>query len=193
MFKKSISDQEINELPPIKFEGNIHLIERDNQIAEAVEELKKHSVIGFDTETKPNYKKGHRNKVALLQLSTEKDAYLFRLHYLTNLSPIYSILSDDKIIKVGVAVNGDFKELNSLKKFEPKNFIELQKYVKNFNIENIGLKKMTAIILNGKISKRQQRSNWQANPLSKAQLVYAATDAWASLMIYKKLKELERP
>lgn len=193
MFKKSISDKEINELPIIKFEGNIHLIYRDNQIQEAIEELRKHSVIGFDTETKPNYIKGHRNKVALLQLSTEKDAYLFRLHYLTDLNTIYNILSDDQIAKVGVAVNGDFKELNSLKKFEPKNFIELQKYVKKFNIENIGLKKMAAIILDGKVSKRQQRSNWQANPLSKAQLVYAATDAWASLMIYKKLKELERP
>jgi len=193
MFRKSITDKEINELPQIQFEGNIHIIDKDNKIYDAVEELKRHSVIGFDTETKPNYRKGQRNKVALLQLATENDAYLFRLHYLTDFNSIYSILSDEKIIKVGVAINGDFKELNHLQKFEPKNFVELQKYVKKFEIENIGLKKMVAIILGGKISKRQQRSNWEKSPLTEAQILYAATDAWTPLLIFKKLNKLKRP
>lgn len=47
---------------------------------------------------------------------------------------------------------------------------------------------MSAIVLDGRVSKRQQRSNWETQVLSEAQLRYAATDAWASLMIYKKLK-----
>ena len=80
-----------------------------------------------------------------------------------------------------------------MQKFEPKNFVELQKYVKKFEIENIGLKKMVAIILGGKISKRQQRSNWEKNPLTEAQILYAATDAWTPLLIFKKLNKLKRP
>ncbi len=192
MFRQSITDKEISELPRLKFEGNVHLITKDEQVLSAVEELRQHKIIGFDTETRPSYKKGKRNKVALLQLATETDAYLFRLHYLSEYQPVYEILSEPDIVKVGVAVNGDFKELKRLYDFEPQNFVELQRYVKEFKIENISLKKMTAIVLGGRISKRQQRSDWQANPLSDSQINYAATDAWVSLMIYKKLLKNEK-
>ena len=192
MFRRSITDKEISELPRLKFEGKVHLITKDEQVYDAVEELKRHQIIGFDTETRPSFRKGQRHKVALLQLSTETDAYLFRLHYLSEYQPVFDILSDPDIIKVGVAVNGDFKELKRLHDFEPQNFVELQRYVKEFKIENIGLKKMAAIVLGGRISKRQQRSDWEANPLSEAQINYAATDAWVSLMIYKKLLKNEK-
>ncbi len=192
MFRRSITDKEISELPRLKFEGKVHLITNDEQVLSAVEELRQNKILGFDTETRPVYKKGKRNKVALLQLATETDAYLFRLHFLTEYKPIFDILSDPDIVKVGVAVNGDFKELKRLYDFEPKNFVELQRYVKDFKIENIGLKKMAAIVLGGRVSKRQQRSDWEANPLSEAQINYAATDAWVSLMIYKKLLKNEK-
>lgn len=187
MFRSTITDDEIKELNPLQFEGPIHIITQDDQIPAAVSILSKNKYIGFDTETKPSFKKNQMNKVALLQLSTETEAFLFRLHHLTDFDSLFSLLSNPKIAKIGVAVNGDLKDLLDLKKFRVSNFIELQSYVKNFKIENISLKKMSAIVLNGKVSKRQQRSNWEASTLKESQLRYAATDAWASLMIYKKL------
>ena len=187
MYQKSITDEEVAQLSPLQFNGKIHIISDDRQIKTAVETLKESKIIGFDTESKPTYKKHQRHKVALLQLATEDIVFLFRLHYLTNYKLLFSILSDPEIMKVGVAVNGDFKELNRLYKFTPANFLELQKYIKNFEIENISLKKMAAIVLGGKVSKRQQRSNWEASILSDAQIKYAATDAWVSLKIYLEL------
>lgn len=188
MFKSKITDDEIKILPRLQFEGPIHIVDDNTKIDYAVSTLQKETCIGFDTETKPCFKKKRKNKVALLQLSTENEAFIFRLHYLSDFKSIFSILSSPEITKVGVAIKGDFKELFALEKFNPSNFIELQKYVKNFKIENISLKKMSAIVLDGRVSKRQQRSNWETQVLSEAQLRYAATDAWASLMIYKKLK-----
>jgi ribonuclease D len=188
MFRSTITDEEIKELNPLQFEGQIHIITRNDQIPAAVSILSKNKCIGFDTETKPSFKKNQMNKVSLLQLSTETEAFLFRLHHLSVFEQLFSLLSNPKIAKIGVAVNGDLKDLIELKKFKVSNFIELQSYVKNFKIENISLKKMSAIVLNGKVSKRQQRSNWEASTLKESQLRYAATDAWASLMIYKKLK-----
>lgn len=188
MFKSKITEEEIKKLEPLQFDGPIHLITEDSQVAEAVAILKKSDIIGFDTETKPTYKKNQFNSVALLQLSTETEAFLFRLQYLKAFEHVFSLLSDPDIVKVGVAVDGDLSDLLKLKKFRATNFVELQSYVKNFKIENISLKKLGAIVLNGKISKRQQRSNWELGKLSEAQLRYAATDAWASLLIYKKLK-----
>ncbi len=188
MYKASISNEEIQTLDLLQFEGQIYIISEDKQINAAIEKLKRHRILGFDTETKPNYVKKRKNKVALLQIATNDEVYIFRLQYLTNYTPLFELLSDPNIIKVGVAVDGDLKELLNLKKFRPANFIELQSYIKNFNIENFSLKKMAAIVLNVKISKRQQRSDWEAIDLSEAQLIYAATDAWASLLIYQKLK-----
>ena len=188
MFKSTITVEEINELQPLKFEGPIQIITRKHQVQKAISILQKSKCIGFDTETKPAFKKNQTNKVALLQLSTEKEAFLFRLHYLTEFEQLFSLLSNPEIIKIGVAVSDDLKDLIALRKFKVTNFIELQSYVKSFNIENISLKKLCAIVLDGRVSKRQQRSNWEAKVLSEAQQRYAATDAWASLMIYKKLE-----
>ncbi len=190
MYQRTITDEEVSKLEPLQFDGRIHLITSDKQIRSAVNFLQSQKVIGFDTESKPTFKKRQRrNKVALLQLATHDVAFLFRLHYLTDYQSIFSILSAPSIMKVGVAVNGDFKELNRLENFTPANFLELQKYIKNFEIENISLKKMAAIVLGGKVSKRQQRSNWETPVLSEAQLRYAATDAWASLKIYCELQK----
>jgi len=189
MFQKVITKEEIENLPLLEFEGNIEIIEKDNDVERAVSILKQSKIIGFDTETKPNFVKKLSNKVALLQLSTLENAFIFRLHYLKKFDLLFSLLSDPKIMKIGVAISGDFKELQQLKRFKPSNFIDLQSYVKNFEIENISLKKMAAIVLGRKISKKQQRSNWAAEELSDAQIIYAATDAWVTLLIYEELKK----
>jgi len=125
MFKKSITKEEVNELELLQFKGKIHMITSDNQIPAAVEILQKETEIGFDTETRPSFVKKKRNLVSLLQLSSDTDTFLFRLHYLNDFKEIFKILSDPKIAKIGVAINGDFKELNQLEKLNPSNFIEL--------------------------------------------------------------------
>ncbi len=188
MFKTKISKDEVKKLERLKFDGKIHIITKNDELPPIIEKLSQYKQLGFDTETKPVYRKKGKRDVSLLQIATEKEAFLFRLNFLSYYNIIFSILSNPEILKIGVAINGDLKDLKKLKDFNPSNFLELQKYVKNFNIKNISLRKMGAIVLNGKISKRQQRSNWEAPVLTKAQLRYAATDAWASLMIYKKLK-----
>jgi ribonuclease D len=60
--------------------------------------------------------------------------------------------------------------------------------VKAFHIDELGLKKISGIVLNRRISKSQQVSNWDADELTEAQLRYAATDAWICLMIYYRLR-----
>jgi len=64
----------------------------------------------------------------------------------------------------------------------------LQQYVEAFQIEEKGLKKLSAIVLGKRISKSQQVSNWDMDDLTEAQLRYAATDAWICLEIYNALR-----
>ena len=185
MFKESITKEELVDLPLRWFEGEIVVVDSERKIKSVVEVLSKATIIGFDTETKPAFKKGVFNNVALLQLSTKTQAFLFRLNQIGLPREICKILADPNIIKPGVAIHDDIKGLRLIKKFNPGGFVELQDSAKELGILNFSLKKLTAIACGFRISKGQQLSNWEADELTEKQQVYAATDAWTALEIYK--------
>ena len=172
------------------FTGEVMVLDRTTGIPdEVVREIRNCRLLGFDTETRPSFKKRRINKVALIQLSTDSRAYLIRCSQLGLTGSIISILQDPKIIKVGVAIREDLKALRRLTEFKPDGFIELQEFVNDYGIESNGLRGIAGIVLKIKISKSQQLSNWEIERLSDAQLQYAATDAWACHEIYRTLNE----
>lgn len=187
MYRESISKDELAELPLQQFEGEILLIDSEADYHAAVDYLSKQELLGFDTETKPSFKKGCVNQVALLQLATNEKAFLFRLNQYGLRNGIKSILQNPNIKKIGVAIRDDIKTLQRLSHFKPGGFVELQEHVKDFGIQNFSLKKLTAIVLGFRISKSQRLSNWEAPELTEAQQNYAATDAWVSYLIYQSL------
>ncbi len=144
-------------------------------------------VLGFDTETRPSFRKGEVYKAALLQLSTDTDAYLIRLQYVTKFQTLKSILEDKEIVKVGAAIRDDLKLLQKTFSFTPQNFVELQHLAKVKGLKNTSLKGMTEEVLQASLSKRAKTTNWEASELSDKQQIYAATDAWIGLTIYEKL------
>ena len=188
---KCISKEDLNNLPVDAFNGEIVVVDFAHDVKKILPYLKKQKILGFDTEAKPSFKKGVKNEVALLQLSTEKKAFLFRLNKMGLTPELISILNDPLITKVGVAISDDLKDLKRLLEFNPNGFVEIQEKVKEFEIENFGLKKLSGLLLGFRISKAQQTSNWEAEKLSVQQIKYAATDAWVSLEIYNRLLELE--
>ncbi len=175
------------QLNRISFTGKIHLIDHDDKISKAAEALSKMTQLGFDTETRPAFKKGEVHQVALLQLSTETDAYIFRLHQITEFKILISILENPDIVKVGVAIRDDLKTLQKKFSFTPQNFIELQTLAKTKGLQNFGLKSMTEEVFQATITKSAKMTNWELPVLSDKQLNYAATDAWIGLMLYQKL------
>ena len=183
-FKESITREEIAVLPLRSFEGEIVVVDQPHLVSYAVKRLAGCQVVGFDTETRPTFKKGALNRVALLQLSTSDHAFLFRINKLGLPPEIKNLLSDPKIIKPGVAIHDDIKSLQQVKRFNPGGFIELQSYARQFGIKNISLKKLAAIVMGFRISKSQQLSNWESPELSEAQKLYAATDAWVAYKVY---------
>ncbi|MCT4602639.1 MAG: 3'-5' exonuclease domain-containing protein 2 [Marinifilum sp.] len=191
-FQKSITAEEANKMPLKAFEGDIILIDEYEDLFEAVQYLKNYSVLGFDTETRPSFKKGKMNDVALLQLAANSKTFLFRINKIGLPVEIIDLLKNPNIVKVGAAIKDDIRGLQKLNDFDANGFLELQDYVSNFGIESFSLKKLSAIVLNFRISKRQQVSNWEAETLSPGQLRYAATDAWVSLKIFEKLKASEQ-
>lgn len=190
-FLTKISKEEVNALDVRGYNGKITVVEDPEAINDCVREIRKYSVVGFDTESRPSFKKNQNFEVSLIQIATEKEAFLFRINHTGFHRALINLFEDPSIIKAGVSIHDDIQRLKRLKDFQAKGFLELQKLTDEFGIENNSLRKLSAIILGFRISKAQQLSNWEANQLTKAQNIYAATDAWVGLEIYFKLSKFE--
>lgn len=185
-FNKAI----ISTLPLIRFEGKIITVISESEASRAVDFLLSQPILGIDTETKPAFKRGVIHQVALLQVATHDLCFLFRLNYL-GLSPsVVRLLMDRTVPKVGLSLHDDLHMLHKRGEFQAGSFIDLQNVVKEIGIEDMSLQKLYANLFGMRISKAQQLSNWQADVLSDKQKVYAATDAWACIVIYEELMRL---
>ncbi len=195
MYKISISPEAIEKLEPASFPGKIKVIDSLGlEYLKAVRYLKKQKIVGFDTESRPSFSPGQPHYgVSLLQLSGAERAFLFRIKLIGDIPrALRSVLSDERILKVGAAVNDDVRGLEKHHNFVPKGFVDLQKIVWEYGIKDKAVKKMAAIIMGIRISKTQQLSNWEAETLSEAQQAYAATDAWVCRQMYIKLLSSEK-
>lgn len=187
MYQAKIDKEIVKDLPIAQTDCQIELIDSPDEVDKAVKYLLRSKVVGFDTESKPSFTKGKSNKIALMQISTQKRCFLFRLQMIGKNQLLKEFLENENIKKIGVAIHGDLRNLRVWSKFEPKNFVDLQNIVGDYGIEELGLQKIYAIVFGKKISKSQQLSNWEAKILNRAQQIYAATDAWACRQIYLKL------
>ena len=188
----TISKEQITELPIETFSGKIVVADNENDIEKAIAYLSTQTEIGFDTETKPAFRKGQNNKVALMQLSSMDTCFLFRLNKIGYPDALDDILCNAEIKKIGLSLKDDFAAIRKRTDKKPVNFIDLQSFVDNYGIDDNGLQRIYAIVFGKKISKNQRLSNWEAAQLTPAQQTYAAIDAWACLKIYKKLTAEEK-
>ena len=194
MFRISISPEEIGRLELASFPGEIVVIDSLGEaFGAAIRYLKQQRVLGFDTETRPTFSPDQRsNGTALLQLSGGGKAFLFRLKKIGLPRRLAAILANPNIVKVGAATKDDVRGLQQISRFCPQNFVDLQNIVWEYGIRDKSVKKMAAIILDVKISKAQQLSNWEADTLSESQRRYAATDAWVCREMYQRLLHSEK-
>ncbi|MCR4916777.1 MAG: 3'-5' exonuclease domain-containing protein 2 [Prevotella sp.] len=178
-------------LPVAQFEGRIVVILTPGETEKAVNYLLSQPLLGFDTETRPSFKRGQQHKVALLQVATDDICFLFRLHH-TGLTPaLVRLLEDTSVKKIGLSWHDDLIMLHKLGAFNTGAFIEIQEQIRQIGITDLSLQKIYANLFGKKISKRQQMSNWEEDILSDKQKLYAATDAWACIQIYKEVVRLK--
>ena len=189
-YTHSITKEAISELPLEEFTGRIIVIDTLKDTEKAVSYLSEFQAVGFDTETRPSFKKGQRYKISLMQISTDEACFLFRLNRIDIPKVLEEFLANEKVQKIGLSLRDDFGAMQKRKDIQPANFLDLQNYVGQFGIEDASLQKIYAILFNMKISKGQRLSNWEADVLSDAQKKYAALDAWACLKIYNQLKQI---
>ncbi len=188
MLRISISPEEINNLPLKTFEGKTQVISEAEQLAKIVKEIVQQKVVGFDTETRPSFKKGQTFQVSLLQLAIPNKVFLIRLNHTGVTAELAGLFSNPKIIKAGVGIRDDLKALQKLTNFDPASCFDLSTLAKEAGLQVESVKKLTALLLGFRISKSAQTSNWESITFTQKQIEYAATDAWVCLELFEKLK-----
>lgn len=181
----------VTNLPRFVFNGDIKVIQRIEDVTQAVEQLSSSEILGIDTETRPSFRKGTIHKVALLQVANEDLCCLFQLSCFGFAPDLIHLLSNKEIKKVGLSLKDDFFMLSKRHKFDPQNCVDLQDYAKEMGIKDMSLQKLFANVFHQRISKSAQLSNWEAPIYTQSQKLYAATDAYACLKLYKELKRLK--
>lgn len=191
ILKNKFDKLAVNDLPRVVFEGKIVLVISEQEADKAVDYLLSQPILGFDTETRPSFQRGKgMNKVALLQVSTQDTCFLFRLNQIGMPPSILRLLTDKKVVKVGISWHDDLMQLRRRKDFTPGTFFDLQKEVRKLGIEDMSLQKLYANFFGQKISKSQRLTNWEADNLGEGQQMYAAIDAWACVMLYNEICRL---
>lgn len=183
-----ITKEQLMQLPEVHYPGKVILVNSAAKAKSALKYLNKMKQVGFDTETRPSFQKNHRYKVSLVQISTlDGECFLFRLKEMGSLDGLFSFFENPSVQKIGLSIKDDFHSLQKLADFSPANFVELQTFVKDYQIADNSLQKIYGIIFNERISKNQRLTNWEAKELTPGQQAYAALDAWACQKIYNHL------
>lgn len=194
IIKNKLTKGEVAAMERVLFNGQIVVVDHIPDVYKALSYLNRQAILGIDTETRPSFRAGKSYDISLLQISSEDTCFLFRLNKIGMPKVLVEFLKND-ILKIGLSLKDDFMMFHRLKDgmdVESGNYIDLQHYVRIFGIQDLSLQKIYANLFGQKISKSQRLTNWNAEELSESQMLYAATDAWACLKIYKLLSELEK-
>ena len=189
---RSTPKQLISTLPKVEFKGKIVVVHSQREVKAAVDFLKRQTIVGVDTETRPSFRRGLVYQVALLQISTLEVCFLFRLNMIGLPVELIQLLENPQLTKIGLSLKDDLALLKRRASFTPQGFLDLQDFVKTMGIEDMSLQKLYANVFGERISKSAQLTNWESPVLSESQKMYAATDAYTTLRIYLKLNDLKQ-
>jgi ribonuclease D len=186
----SISREAMAELPMRRYEGRVCVVTTRSELTEALADIHQEPVTGFDTETRPAFKKGERYDPALVQVATARAVYLFQLRRVDVIPGLAEYLSEPHIVKAGVAVGRDLQDLKQVFAFAEKSVVDLGVIARRRGLEQTGVRNLAGILLGCRVAKGSRTSNWAAETLTPAQITYAATDAWICRELYLRMQGL---
>lgn len=184
-----LSKEAINELPMLAYEGEVLLVQTEGELSRALRLLRDETLLGFDTESRPSFKKGKTYPTSLIQLAGAECVVLIRLNFVAFSEALAHLLAAPKIIKAGVAIREDMRSLQKLHPFTPTGLADLGDMAKQRSIKAQGLRTLSAQLMGIRISKAAQCSNWAKKTLTPQQIRYAATDAWIGRELYLRMIE----
>lgn len=171
----------------------VFVVTNRRQAGLAFEELMHAGSVGFDTESKPTFRKGEKSEGPhVLQFATMEKAFIFQAHFVESHPVIIDALKSVELTKIGFGLGGDLHQISSRFGIRPASIVDLDRSFRKLGYRNsLGAKSAVAMLFRRKLlkSKSITTSNWAARELSERQLLYAANDAYAAIRIFHALQD----
>jgi ribonuclease D len=171
----------------------VFVVTNQRQAGIALDELMSAGVVGFDTESKPTFRKGEISEGPhVLQFATMEKAFIFQSHLIESHPMIIDVLKSPALTKIGFGLGGDLHQISQRFGIRPAAIVDLDRTFRKLGYRNsIGAKTAVAMLFQRKLikSKSITTSNWSLQELSDRQLIYAANDAYAAIRIFHALQK----
>ncbi len=187
---RMITREEMSELPVRRYEGPVHLLTAPSEVERALQDIRSESEIGFDTETRPAFRRGESYLPSLVQFATARAVYLLQVQLVDHTDSMREIFSSETIVKAGVSVKDDLSNLKNLFEFDENAVVDLGKLAKRHGLKQTGVRNLAGIFLGVRIPKGAKTTNWAARRLTPQQITYAATDAWVCRELFLRFRQL---
>ena len=159
----------------------------------AFKALESHSVLGFDTESKPTFV---RDEVSagphVVQFSTLDTAYIFQMHDDACREAASALLVSARISKVGFGLAGDHVQIKRTLGVLPQNVLDLNVLFRDQGyVKELGVRGAVAVVFNRRFlkSKKATTSNWSNRQLTESQIIYSGNDAWAAIKVFDAIRK----
>eukprot|EP00731_Ephydatia_muelleri_P029533 Em0021g56a len=193
-----LKKQDVSSLPRLVFPGKTFIINsacEEQSFANVISKLVRSKVLGFDTETKPNFVASTKvpRPPALVQLACNDLCIIWRLQRCGSsrsetIPPLLAdILTSSDILKVGHAATNDAIDLLKHYSVNTRNVLDTYHFATKLQLSVFSLQGLVAVLMGRRLCKSQKTSNWEKWVLTDSQVKYASADAWASLKIYQAM------
>ena len=147
-------------------------------------------VIGFDTESKPTFRKGEKSTGPhLVQLATDGKVFLYQTGHFALFDDLKEVLESMTILKVGFGLGSDNARLQSRLDIGIQHVLDLGNVLREGDRRGaLGAKSAVAQVFGMRLqkSKNTTTSNWANAQLTERQMLYAANDAHVALRVYRE-------
>jgi ribonuclease D len=188
--RRNVSRDEINALPIRRYEGEVHVVASEHALAAALADILQESAVGFDTETRPSFRVGESYPPSLAQVATARAVYLFQVRHKPIAAAVAEVLATEHVIKAGIGLADDLKALKKVIQFTEKSIVDLGAMATRHGLRQTGVRNLTGLFLGFRIPKGTKTSNWSRPQLTRQQVTYAATDAWACRELFLRFRNL---
>lgn len=164
-----------------------HLIADSRELVDLVNRMGATGRVAVDTESASFHR--YRDRVYLIQLSSEEEDAVLDPLALDNLEPLKRLLADERVEKVFHDADYDLRVLDRDYGFRTKNIFDTRIAAQLLGEPAVSLAALLQEYFGVRLDKRLQRADWSLRPLPEAMLAYAVADTRYLLPLRDRLKK----
>ncbi|MCG8564232.1 MAG: HRDC domain-containing protein, partial [Desulfobacterales bacterium] len=166
---------------------NYTFIESDQELAQVCAKLAQEPIIGVDLEADSMH--CFQEKICLIQIATETEAFLVDPFIISNFTPFSAILENPDIIKIFHGSDFDVRSIDRELHVRIHNLFDSEIACRFLNVRERGLAALLKENFDVYVDKKFQKVDWSKRPLKEDMIAYSVEDVAHLVKLHRILVE----